>query len=60
MVYYGAYKTSSYCKYRHNEYYQKQALRRQWFAGVRGEWTKGCSLPMTISEEESNSFCACH
>jgi hypothetical protein len=23
-----------------------------------GEWTKGCSLPMTISEEESNSFCA--
>jgi hypothetical protein len=22
----------------------KQALRRQWFAGLRGEWTKGCSL----------------
>jgi hypothetical protein len=22
----------------------KQALRRKWFTGVRGEWTKGCSL----------------
>jgi hypothetical protein len=25
-------------------FYYLKALRRQWFAGVRGEWTKGCSL----------------
>jgi hypothetical protein len=44
--------------------YAKQALRRQWFAGVRpGEL--GGSEPRAapyynISEEESNLFCACH
>jgi hypothetical protein len=36
-----------------------QALRRQCFAGVRGEWTKGCSL-WQLSEEESILLCACH
>jgi hypothetical protein len=42
-----------------NEEKYKQALRRQWFAGLRGE----CELraaPMTISDEESNLFCAYH
>jgi hypothetical protein len=38
-----------------NRFNQLQALRCQWFAGVN----QGL-LPMTISEEESNLFCACH
>jgi hypothetical protein len=39
--------------------HNKQALRRQWFAGVKGGVNQGL-LPMTINEEESNLFCACH
>jgi hypothetical protein len=34
---------------------RKQALRWQWFAGVIQ-----VLLPITISEEESNSFCGMH
>jgi hypothetical protein len=38
-----------------------QALRRQWFAGVRGAWTEGCSLVIEpVSEEESHKCCVCH
>jgi hypothetical protein len=39
----------------HFQLKRKQALRRQWFAGVNQRL-----LPMTICEEESNLFCACH
>jgi hypothetical protein len=35
----------------------KQALRRQWFAGLRGSEPR---LPPMTSEEESNLFCLCH
>jgi hypothetical protein len=39
----------------------KQALRRQWFAGLRGSEPRAAPYDNKhISVEESNLFCACH